>query len=156
MNNVGQTVSGILAAIVSLAVLAIVISSRANTVNVVSAFMGGITNLIGVAISPITGASVSNLNGGGLAGGQWQTGQSYSNGATSGFASSSAAAGNIGGVFNVGGQTFGGSIGLGSITSLFGSGSGSNSGSGLSSLFGSSGSANDAFTAATGGSFDTF
>lgn len=73
MGDIGQRVVGGIAAIVSLAVVAIVISQKANTPNVLTAFFGGLSNLIGVAISPVTGQTVSGLGAGPLVGdtGTW-------------------------------------------------------------------------------------
>jgi hypothetical protein len=117
MDEAGKTIGGFIAAIIGLAVLAIVISSRANTVAVLQSFFSGTANLIGVAISPITGQSVSGLSAGGLTGGSW----SGSGSGTSGLLS------NVGSIFNMipgasGGSSIlsGGlspsSLGLGSIT----------------------------------------
>lgn len=124
MQGIGEKIMGVIAAMTALAVLAIVISSRANSVNVLSAFFGGLSNLIGVAISPVTGQSVSGLNATGL--------QGFTTGANSGgFAISGAATGNNGGVaFGVSG------LNLNSLGSLFGGG-GSSGGAGIgSSSFG--------------------
>jgi membrane DNA delivery protein len=71
MGDIGKDIGAGIAAIIGLAVLAIVISSRANTVAVLQSFFAGASNLIGVAISPITGQSVSGLTAGGLSGGAW-------------------------------------------------------------------------------------
>lgn len=76
MGDIGDRIGGFVAAIIALATLAIVISSRANTVNVIRAFFAGSSNLIGVAISPITGANVAGLDASGLTGGQWASGAS--------------------------------------------------------------------------------
>lgn len=68
MNDIGQKIAAFIAAFIGLAVLAIVISARANTVAVLGAFFGGVTNLVSVAISPVTGTGTA---GAGLAGGSW-------------------------------------------------------------------------------------
>lgn len=82
MDDFTSKISVIIGSIIGLAVLAVVVSHGANTTNVLGAFFGGVTNLIGVAISPITGQSVAG--GTGLAGGTWQAGGV--GGGTSGFA----------------------------------------------------------------------
>jgi hypothetical protein len=126
MSDIGEKIAGIIGAIIGLAVLAIVISNTANTANVLSSFFGGLSNLIGVAISPVTGQSVSGLTAGtpGLQGGSW----------TSGFAIPGVAS-NFAGGLGVGvGQ------GLSSgLLSAIGGGSSGGGGSGLGSLLGSSG-----------------
>ena len=73
MGDIGQKIVGGIAAIISLAVVALVISSKANTPNVLNSFFGGLSNLIGVAISPVTGQTVAGLNAGQLTGdtGTW-------------------------------------------------------------------------------------
>jgi hypothetical protein len=73
MGDIGQKIVGGIAAIISLAVVALVISSKANTSNVLNSFFGGLSNLIGVAISPVTGQTVAGLNAGQLTGdtGTW-------------------------------------------------------------------------------------
>jgi hypothetical protein len=74
MGDVGEKVMAGIAAIIGLAVIAIVVSQNANTVNVLGSFFSGVTNLIAVAISPITGQSVTGANATGLTGGAWQSG----------------------------------------------------------------------------------
>lgn len=104
MGDAGEKLVGIIGAIVALAVVAIVISARANTAAVLSSFFGGLSNLIGVAISPVTGQTVSGLQAG-LTGGQW------SGSGTSGFSLGSTYGVNVGGVgqiANVAGQFAGG------------------------------------------------
>jgi hypothetical protein len=138
VNDLGQKIGAFIAAIIGLAVLAIVISARANTVNVLGAFFGGVTNLVGVAISPVTGTSAA---GAGLGGGSWEGGTPYA----SGFALP--ATGGGGGAFGLstpGGFNLGvsgvGDI-LGGLGSLVG-GSGGGGGSlfsGLGSMFGGGG-----------------
>lgn len=45
---------GVLIAIIGLAALAIVISKRSNTAKVLDALLGGFSNAVKVAISPVT------------------------------------------------------------------------------------------------------
>jgi hypothetical protein len=117
-SDIGEKVTAGISAFIGLAVVAIVISQRANTVNVIGTFMAGITNLIGVAISPITGQSVSGLSAAGLTGGSWTTGlsgfASNASGFTTGTGGVSLNLGNLGG----------------SLNSLFGGGSTGTTGSG--------------------------
>jgi PRD1 phage membrane DNA delivery len=141
MNDVGQKIGAFIAAIIGLAVLAIVISARANTVNVLGAFFGGVTNLVGVAISPVTGTSAA---GAGLGGGSWEGtgGSPYA----SGFALPATGGGGGGafglstpGGFNLGVSGVGDILGgLGSLVGGGGGGGGSLF-SGLGSMFGGGG-----------------
>jgi hypothetical protein len=75
--NVGETIAAGVAAIIGLAVIALLVSQRANTANVIGAAAGGLSNLIGVAISPVTGAQ-TGAGATGLAGGSWTAGGTYS------------------------------------------------------------------------------
>lgn len=111
MNSAGEKIGAVVAAIIGVAVLAIVVSAQANTVNVLSAFFGGVANLIAVAISPITGQTVQGSTAG-LAGGSWLTG--------SGVSGFSVNAGGITGAIN---GLLGGASGAGNVISgLTGSG----------------------------------
>lgn len=118
MNDAGEKIVGIIGAIIGLAVLAIVISARANTANVLASFFDGLSNLVGVAISPITGQQVSNLSGLSGSGG----------GLVSGFGVN-LGLGNSNGGFN---------LNLSGLGSILGGGGGGSSGIG-SLLGGSSG-----------------
>lgn len=118
MNDAGEKVVGIIGAIIGLAVLAIVISARANTANVLASFFGGLSNLVGVAISPITGQQVSNLSGLSGSGG----------GLVSGFGVN-LGLGNSNGGFN---------LNLSGLGSILGGGGGGGGSSGIGSLFGGS------------------
>lgn len=136
MDDIGTKISVIVGSIIGLAVLAVVVSARANTTNVIGAFFGGVSNLIGVAISPVTGQSVSA--GTGLQGGPWQAGGA---GGTSGFAVNLGGGGGgtdfLGGLFGsltagsnlpgTGNDPTGGLFGSGasSVGSLFSAGGGS-------------------------------
>lgn len=123
MNDAGEKIVGIIGAIIGLAVLAIIISARANTANVLASFFGGLSNLVGVAISPITGQQVSNLSGLSGSGGGLTSGFSLLGGSSGGGVNL-----NVGSL--LGGVTGGGgSSGIGSL--LGGGGS-----SGIGSLFG--------------------
>lgn len=45
---------GVLIAVLGLAALAVIVSKRSNTAKVVSALLGGFSNAVKVAISPVT------------------------------------------------------------------------------------------------------
>lgn len=134
MNDTGEKIVGIIGAIIGLAVLAIVISARANTANVLASFFAGLSNLIGVAISPITGQQISSLSGLSGSGG----------GLTSGFGINLGGLGTSGGGFNLnlggilGGGGGGGMGGLGGILGGSGGGGGGGMG-GLGGILGGSG-----------------
>lgn len=130
MNDIGGKIGAIVASIIGVAILAVVISSRANTVNVITAFFSGVSNLVGVAISPVTGQS-TGANAQGLPGGSWSSSGGTGGSLLGGYSGSS------------GSNGLGGGINIGSIFSGLGSlGGGSSGGSGLnfgSILGGSSG-----------------
>jgi PRD1 phage membrane DNA delivery len=126
MRDIGEAVAGIIAAIVGVAVIGLIVSSKANTSNVLTAFFGGLSNLVGVAISPVTGQTVQGLTTG-LQGGSWQGGGSSGSG---GFNPLSILGGGGSGGMNflpIGGS--GGGMGGFDINSLF-SGFGGSGGSG--------------------------
>lgn len=108
MGDIGEKLTGIVAAVIGLAVLAIVISQKANTANVLGAFFGGISNLVGVAISPVTGQAVSGLNASGLSGGTWTGGGSTAgSSALSGITGASGAQNYLGAALGAVGGGFG-------------------------------------------------
>lgn len=126
MDDIGSKISAIIGSIIGLAVLAVIVSDAANTTNVLQAFFGGVSNLIGVAISPVTGQSVNS--GQGLLGGPWQAG-----GNSGGYSAYSGTGGlSFGGSSN-GGFGITGSVNLGGLVSSLTGSSG-----GLGSLFGGS------------------
>lgn len=59
MNNLLESVATIALAVIGLAVVAVFVSRNSNTAGVIRASASGLANNIGVAISPITGASYS-------------------------------------------------------------------------------------------------
>lgn len=136
MDTIGEKISAVVAAIIGLAVLAVIVSSRANSANVIGAFFSGMSNLIGVAVSPVTGQAVSGLSAGGLTGGAWAQGGSGGSG-TSGFSiglgggsggSGSVNLGQLAGIANSAGS------GIGNWASGLGSGGGDSFVSGASNL----------------------
>lgn len=131
MGDFGEKIAAGVAAIFTVAIIALVLSMQANTTNVLSAFFAGLSNLVGVAISPVTGQSISGLSGNGLTGGNW-----------AGFA------------MPIGGNSTGGILGgagslLGGLGNLLG---GSGAGGGLSSLLGGGGSSSGGLGSLLGGS----
>ncbi len=116
MSDVGEKISAAIAAIIGVAVLALVLSQRATSASVIGAFFTGMSNLVGVAISPVTGQSVANLTGGGLTGGVWSGSSTASNSTGS----------TLTGAANLVGALTGG--GLGALGGLFGSSGGSSGG----------------------------
>jgi hypothetical protein len=72
MDKFGQDVTAIITAIIGVAIVAVVLSNGANTVNVLWSFFQGMAGLLSVAISPITGQSVTS--GGTLTAGWSNTG----------------------------------------------------------------------------------
>lgn len=58
MSDIMKSVTEILIAIVGVAILAVLVSSRSNTTGVIQAAGSAFSNALGVAASPVTGASV--------------------------------------------------------------------------------------------------
>jgi hypothetical protein len=66
MNQLTETVVTVLTLIVGVAILSVLVSRKSNTVGVIQAAASGFGNALGVATSPVTGASVPlNLGYGG-------------------------------------------------------------------------------------------
>ena len=124
MDDIGAKISAIIAGIIGLAVVALIVSQGANTMGVIYQFFGGLSNLIGVAISPVTGQNVAGLSAGGLGGGSWTTGNP-------------AASGGLGLAVNTGGFSIG--LSQGTVNTI-GNQLGNAAASGLGSLFGGSSS----------------
>ena len=64
MNSVGESVVTVMVAIIGLASLAVLVSRNATTVPLVGAVSKGFSGALGVAISPVTGASGFGNNSG--------------------------------------------------------------------------------------------
>lgn len=64
-DKVGNAIAGFITAILGVAIVAVILSQGANTVNVLGTFFSGLTNLLAVVISPVTGGSnfASGLGG---------------------------------------------------------------------------------------------
>lgn len=129
MDQIGRTISGIVAAVIALAVLAVIVGAGSNSVNVIRAFFSGMAGLLGVAISPATGSNV-----GAFAGQQLAAGSGIGNSGSS-----------FGSVPFGGSSTLGGSLGVATPGFAFNlSGLGQTIG-GISNLFGSSGGTGGGF-----------
>lgn len=57
MNDYIGPIVTVLTAIIGVAILATLVSNRANTANVIKAGTGGFSNMLGTALSPVTGGS---------------------------------------------------------------------------------------------------
>ncbi|WWT37750.1 membrane DNA delivery [Enterobacteria phage PRDsepia] len=57
MNDYIGPIVTVLTAIIGVAILATLVSNRANTANVIKAGAGGFSNMLGTALSPVTGGS---------------------------------------------------------------------------------------------------
>ena len=65
MNNVTQSLIAIVTAIISVAILAVLVSSRAKTSEVITSAGAALANDISAAVAPVTGASAQINTGGG-------------------------------------------------------------------------------------------
>lgn len=63
MNQITESIVTIATAIVGVALLALLVSKKSNTAGVISSAGAAFSNALGVATSPVTGASVSGLTG---------------------------------------------------------------------------------------------
>jgi uncharacterized membrane protein len=59
MNQLTETVVTIATAIVGVAILAVLVSRRSNTVGVIQAAGSAFSNALGVATQPVTGANIA-------------------------------------------------------------------------------------------------
>lgn len=57
MNSVTESIVTIATAIVGVALLALIVSNRSNTANVIRAAGGAFSGALGVAVSPVTGGN---------------------------------------------------------------------------------------------------
>jgi hypothetical protein len=73
MDKFGETVTGVIASIITVAIIALVISGGSTTVGVLTSFFQGLTGLLGVAISPVTGQTSQFANTGLQSSGLFQT-----------------------------------------------------------------------------------
>lgn len=109
MDKFGETVTGVIASVITLAIIALVISQHATSVGVLTSFFQGLTGLLGVAISPVTGTTSQFANTGLQSSGLFQSGGGYGV--------------NSGGV-NLGGVNLGGLGGLVNTVGSFGNAGG--------------------------------
>lgn len=58
MSSIMESITTILLAVVGLAIVAVLVSKKANTSGVIQAGASGFSNAIGVAAAPVSGASV--------------------------------------------------------------------------------------------------
>lgn len=63
MEHVGSAVIAVISAVITLAIIAVVVSKNAQTPSVLSAAGSALSNVIGTAVSPVTGGS--SFGGGG-------------------------------------------------------------------------------------------
>lgn len=59
----GDQIVAILTAIIGVAIVAVIVSKRSDTTNVISAASNAFSNAIGVAVSPITGQTPAGMSG---------------------------------------------------------------------------------------------
>jgi hypothetical protein len=64
MSHFGEQVVAVLTAIIGVAILAVIVSKRSNTANVISSGANAFSQALSVAVSPITGQNVMGPNGG--------------------------------------------------------------------------------------------
>lgn len=58
-SNIGEMILTFLMAIIGVATLALIISPKATTANVIQAGASGVVNTLGTAMSPVTGSAVN-------------------------------------------------------------------------------------------------
>lgn len=59
MNNALSQFLVLLGGIITIAIVAVIVSKKSNTSNVISSFFGGFSGAITAAVAPVTGASLS-------------------------------------------------------------------------------------------------
>lgn len=57
MQGIGEKITGVISAVIGLAILAVILSQRANSANVITTFFSGLSSLVSTAVSPITGTT---------------------------------------------------------------------------------------------------
>ena len=63
MGNVSGAVVAVISGIIGLAIVAVLVGTRAQTATVVTAFGGALGNVIGKAVSPVTGGNTFGSGG---------------------------------------------------------------------------------------------
>lgn len=66
MNNGLAQFLVLLGGIITIAIVAVLVSKKSNTSGVISSFFGGFSQSITAAVSPITGVAAQNTNGFGM------------------------------------------------------------------------------------------
>lgn len=70
LQHIGGMITGIIVGVITLAIIAVLFSQRANTASVIGTSGSALANVIAAAVSPITGNSVTpNVGSGGGGGG---------------------------------------------------------------------------------------
>lgn len=59
MSNITESIVAIATAIIGVAILAVLVSRKSNTTGVIQAFGSAFNNALGVAVSPVTGATTA-------------------------------------------------------------------------------------------------
>ncbi len=62
MGETGRAIIAIVSSVIGLSLVAVVLSTRANTAGVISAGGNALTSILGAATAPVTGAGVSNAS----------------------------------------------------------------------------------------------
>lgn len=65
MTDFGRTLSYVITAVIAIAIIAVVLSNKAQTVQVIQAAASGLGNLLGTVVQPVVGTP-SNTTGSGL------------------------------------------------------------------------------------------
>jgi PRD1 phage membrane DNA delivery len=63
MNDIMKDITAVLMAVIGVAILAVIVSQRNNTVGVLNAASGGFGSILGVAMGGAGGASSLNIGG---------------------------------------------------------------------------------------------
>jgi 6-phosphofructokinase len=67
LKQIGSTITGLITAVIGIAILAVILSNRSATVNVIGTFFSGLSNLLQVTLQPVTAGGATNLaNSGGF------------------------------------------------------------------------------------------
>lgn len=59
MGEIGKAMTGIVMAVIGIAILSVIVSSKANTSGVIQSAASGLGNIIAVAVSPVSGSGVT-------------------------------------------------------------------------------------------------
>jgi hypothetical protein len=64
LNRIGPGIVGVIAALIGLAIVAVIVSGKAQTPKVISSAGSALANVIGAAVAPVTGGTAANQFGG--------------------------------------------------------------------------------------------